>query len=54
MVRVSDGKEIEMTMAIVLPMVGMVVIGAIYTGVYLWMRRASFGESGQNGQDSDL
>jgi hypothetical protein len=32
-------------MAIVLPMVGMVVIGVLYTGVYLWMRRASFGES---------
>jgi uncharacterized iron-regulated membrane protein len=32
-------------MAIVLPMVGMVIIGALYTGVYLWMRRASFGEA---------
>jgi uncharacterized iron-regulated membrane protein len=37
--------EKELKMAIVLPMVGMVVIGALYTGVYLWMRRASFGES---------
>jgi hypothetical protein len=35
----------ETVMAIVLPMVGMVVIGALYTGVYLWMRRASFGEA---------
>jgi hypothetical protein len=32
-------------MAILLPMAGMVVIGALYTGVYLWMRRASFGEA---------
>jgi len=32
-------------MAIVLPMVGMVIVGVLYTGVYLWMRRASFGES---------
>jgi uncharacterized iron-regulated membrane protein len=37
--------EKETAMAIVLPMVGMVIIGALYTGMYLWMRRASFGEA---------
>jgi hypothetical protein len=41
-------------MAILLPMVGMVVIGALYTWVYLWMRRASFGESRQGGDSPDL
>jgi hypothetical protein len=40
-------------MAILLPMVGMVVIGALYTGVYLWMRRASFGESSRTGESPD-
>jgi hypothetical protein len=39
-------------MAIVLPMVGMVVIGVLYTGVYLWMRRASFGESSSQDEGS--
>lgn len=41
-------------MAILLPMVGMVVIGALYTGVYLWMRRASFGEATHKGESRDL
>jgi hypothetical protein len=32
-------------MIFVLPIVVMVFFSALYTGAYIWMRRASFGES---------
>jgi len=40
-------------MTIVLPLVIMVLFSALYTAVYIWMRRPAFGESKRPRDNSD-
>ncbi|HEY5105130.1 MAG TPA: hypothetical protein VII65_08825 [Acidimicrobiales bacterium] len=40
-------------MTIVLPLVIMVLFSALYTGVYIWMRRPAFGEAKRRREKSD-
>jgi hypothetical protein len=44
-VRIVENWDQERAMtAIIVPVVVMVVFSALYSGVYIWMRRESFGE----------
>ncbi|HEY5267115.1 MAG TPA: hypothetical protein VIJ40_09900 [Acidimicrobiales bacterium] len=39
-------------MTLVVPIVIMVLFSALYTGVYIWMRRPAFGEAKRRREDS--